>query len=191
MFVGILAAGFLLPWFLLPGYLSIYSYNATLKGSLSTRIAAVAASVPFAAALWYVETRRGFDLEERIGWGLVPAALFFAIRMNVARHLLLVLLIPDKRGRRNMAVAFALALHALFPATVRLGSVLSILIGLLALMLAADLSAIGWRTVGRDLRHPLQMVARPSLPLLMCGFASDHRDQLIWIPMDARRGTSG
>ena len=45
-------------------------------------------------------------------------ALFLAFKMNVARHLLLVLLIPDKRGLRNIAVAVPLALHAAFPSTI-------------------------------------------------------------------------
>ncbi|HEU5258555.1 MAG TPA: hypothetical protein VFU28_21360 [Vicinamibacterales bacterium] len=34
--------------------------------------------------------------EDRIGWGLVSFSLLLALKMNVARHLLVVLLGPDK-----------------------------------------------------------------------------------------------
>ena len=71
--------------------------------------------IPFAIVLRYVETRLGFDWEDRLGWGLVPFALLLALKMNVARHLLIVLLVPDKRGLRNIAAAVGLAVPAIFP----------------------------------------------------------------------------
>jgi hypothetical protein len=105
--------------------------------------------------LWYIEQRRGFDLEDRLGWSLVPFTLFFAVWTNAARHLLLALLVPDKRGSRNIAAAIGLALHALFPVAIPIASLVSILIGLLAIIMAGHLRAIGWQTVRNDLRHPV------------------------------------
>ncbi|MGH9410389.1 MAG: hypothetical protein ACRD1V_13150 [Vicinamibacterales bacterium] len=154
VFAGIVFAGLVLPYFLLRDYLYIYGFQETLKGSQSTHAAAIAAALPFALVLWYVETRRSFDLEERIGWGLVPFALFFAIRMNAVRHLLVVLLIPDKRGWRNVAAAVGLGLNAAFPALVPVGSVLSILLACLTLILIGHLCTIGRVTLRHDLRNP-------------------------------------
>jgi hypothetical protein len=158
VFIAILSSGLLLPYFLLDNYLYIYGFSATLKGSPATRIAAAVAAVPFAAVLWYIEARLSFDLEERIGWALVPGALYFAIRMNVARHLLLVLLVPDKRAWRNVAVALALGLYAIFPRVVHLGSTIPIATAVLIGVLAAHLYTIGWKTMRSDLQHPLRVV---------------------------------
>jgi hypothetical protein len=158
VFIAILVTGFLLPCVFLENYLYIYGFAATLKGSAATRVAAAAATVPFAAVLWYIEARRSFDLEERIGWALVPGALYFAIRMNVARHLLLVLLVPDKRAWRNVAAALALGLYTIFPRVIRLGSTIPIATVVLVGALAANLYAIGWKTMRSDLRHPLRVV---------------------------------
>jgi hypothetical protein len=85
-----------------------------------------AVAVPFALALWRAERRQRFDLEDRIGWGLVPFALFLAFKMNVARHLLIVLLVPDKRGPRTLAAAVALLVPAVAPGLVRFNSALPI-----------------------------------------------------------------
>jgi len=74
--------------------------------------------------------------------------------MNVARHLLVVLLVPDKRVTRNLAAAVGLALPALFPGAVRFNSSLAIATVVLAAGLAGSLEEIGWDVVGDDLRHP-------------------------------------
>jgi hypothetical protein len=112
--------------------------------------------VPFTIVLWYVETRLGFDREDRIGWSLVPFALFVGIKMRVARHLLIVLLVPDKRGPRNIVAAIGLALFALNPIVFKLGSVLYISTVLLFAVLAHYLWRIGWSTVRDDARHPVR-----------------------------------
>ena len=111
--LAILAAGLVAPYFIWDNYLYIFRYNSELKGDTLAAAGALALAVPFAALLMHVETKRGFDLEDLIGWSLVPVALFLAFKMNVARHLLLVLLVPDKRGLRNVAAAAGLALHSL------------------------------------------------------------------------------
>ena len=76
--------------------------------------------------------------------------------MRVARHLLIVLLVPDKRGHRNITAAIALALYAAAPEVFRLGSVLYISTVLLFAFLALYLRRIGWATVRDDARHPLR-----------------------------------
>jgi hypothetical protein len=76
--------------------------------------------------------------------------------MNVARHLLVVLLVPDKRGLRNLTAAVGLGLRALLPGLVLQGSVLSITVGLLFLILIGHLAAIGWATVRDDVLHPVR-----------------------------------
>lgn len=154
LFAAILAAGLALPYFVWDNYLYIFAFHETLKGDWLGLVAALAFGIPFAAALWYVERRLQFDLEDRVGWGMVPVAMMMAMKMNAPRHLVLALLIPDKRGLRNLSVAFALGLQALVPGLIRFGSVLSILSGLLFLVLIYYLSRIGWVTVRDDLRHP-------------------------------------
>jgi hypothetical protein len=136
LFAAIVFAGLVLPYFLWSNYLYIYSYGAGLKGSHSNHISALVLAPLAAAAVWYVETRADFDLEDRLGWNLVPMALYFAVYTNGARHLVLALLIPDKRVWRNVPVPITLALHTLFPHAIPLGSVLTISIGMLALTLA-------------------------------------------------------
>ena len=100
----------------------------------------------------------GFDMEDGIGWSFVPLAMFIGIKMRVARHLLIVLLVPDKRGPRNVTASIGLALHAAAPDVFRLGSVLYITTVLLFAILAHYLRRIGWATVRDDLRHPLRTV---------------------------------
>jgi hypothetical protein len=143
IFVAILAAGLVLPYFVWDNYLYIYSFNDGLKGRWYSSIVAAAIAVPFAYALWRVQERRGFDLEDRIGWGLVPFALFLGWKMNVARHLLIVLLVPDKRGLRSACAAIGLALPVLLPGLVRFNSALPITTALLVAVLAWY-----WRTPG-------------------------------------------
>lgn len=126
IFVAIVAAGLVLPYFVWDDYLYIYAFNDGIKGRWYSSIVAAAIAVPFACALWRVQERRGFDLEDRIGWGLVPFALFLGWKMNVARHLLIVLLVPDKRGLRSACAAVGLALPVLLPGLVRFNSALPI-----------------------------------------------------------------
>jgi hypothetical protein len=135
LYVAIVFAGLVLPYFLWDNYLYIYSYGAGLKGSRWNHIFAVILTPIFAAAIWYVERRHAFDMEDRVGWGLVPMAMYFGLYTNGARHLVLALLVPDKRGWRNLPVPITLALHTLFPRAIPLGSVLTISIGMLAVIL--------------------------------------------------------
>jgi hypothetical protein len=136
IFIAILVAGLVLPYFVWDNYLYIYSFNDGIKGRWYSSIVAAAIAVPFAYALWRVQERRGFDLEDRIGWGLVPLALFLGWKMNVARHLLIVLLVPDKRGLRSACAAIGLALPVLLPGLVRFNSALPITTVLLMAVLA-------------------------------------------------------
>jgi hypothetical protein len=121
-FIAVLLLGLVAPYFIFENYLYIYRYGNDLKGHWYDTVVALAIAVPFAIALWRLESRLGFDLEDRIGWGLVPFALFLALKMNVPRHLLVVLLVPDKRVVRNLAAAVALAAPALFPHAVHFGA---------------------------------------------------------------------
>jgi hypothetical protein len=157
-FAAILFAGFLLPYFIWENYLTIFTFHDQIKGNIYDTMAAVLLVVPFTLVLWYVETRLGFDMEDRIGWSLVPFAIFIGIKMRVARHLLIVLLVPDKRGPRNIAAAIGLALHAAAPEVFRLGSVLYITTVLLFAFLAYYLRKIGWPMVRDDARHPLRTI---------------------------------
>jgi hypothetical protein len=156
VFLAILAAGLVLPYFIWDNYLYIYRYGNALKGDWLSTLGALLFAVPFALVVWYVEVRRGFDAEDRVGWGLVPFALFLAFKMNVARHLLLVLLVPDKRGVRNVAAAVGLAVPALAPTLVAFNSALAIATVVLVAGLVYQLEQIGWPLVARDLRHPRQ-----------------------------------
>src|SRR4029453_6651506 len=156
IFAAILFAGFVLPYFIWDRYLTIFMFHDQNKGNIYDTIAAVALAVPFTIVLWYIEARLGFDMEDRIGGSLVPFALLVAIKMRVARPLLVVLLVPDKRGPRNIAATIGLALHAAAPDVFRLGSVLYITTVLLFAFLVHYLRGIGWGTVRDDARHPLR-----------------------------------
>lgn len=152
--LSILVAGLVLPIAIWDDYLSIYSFHEEFKGSTAETIGAIALSVPFALCLWYVEHRLKFDWEDRIGWGIVPFALFLGFKMNTARHLLIVLLIPDKRGLRSAALAVGLLMPVILPGIVRFNSTLAITAGLLVLTLVYYLHCIGWSQVRHDLAHP-------------------------------------
>ena len=97
-YVAILVAGLVAPYFIWDNYLYIFRYNSELKGDTLAAVGALALAVPFTALLAWAEKKRGFDLEDLVGWSLVPVALLLAFKMNAARHLLLVLLVPDKRA---------------------------------------------------------------------------------------------
>jgi hypothetical protein len=154
LYIGILAAGFVLPYFVWENYLYIFQYSAELKGDWTSAAAAALVVLPFALVLRYVETRLPFDWEDRVGWGLVPFAMLLALKMNVARHLLIVLLVPDKRGIRNIAAVIGLAVPVIF------GTPVNSSLGFAILVLAAGLTyylrEIGWQRVQRDLRSPFQ-----------------------------------
>ena len=153
LFIAILLAGFVLPYFVWENYLYIYRYSAELKGDWDNAVAALIVVAPFALVLRYVETKLQFDWEDRVGWGLIPFALLLALKMNVARHLLIVLLVPDKRGVRNVAAAVGLAVPVIF------GLPVNASLGFAAVVLATGLtyylSEIGWEQVRLDLRAPL------------------------------------
>jgi hypothetical protein len=153
LFLALLVAGLVLPYFIWGNYLYIYRFQGSFKGTWGDTFSAVLFAVPFAALLWYVETRRDFDMEDRVGWGLVPFAMFLAIKMNAARHLLVVLLVPDKRGVRNIAAAVGMGLPNLLPWFIRFNSSLSITNALLFLTLIYHLDQIGWDVVLDDFRH--------------------------------------
>ncbi len=157
IFAAILFAGFVLPYFIWENYLYIFTFHEQNKGNIYDTIAAVVLVVPFTIVLWYVETRLGFDREDRIGWSLVPFAMFLGIKMRVARHLLIVLLVPDKRGPRNIVAAIGLGLFAA-NLGIKLGAILYITTVLLFAVLAHYLWRIGWATVLDDARHPLRTV---------------------------------
>lgn len=153
-FVSILAAGLVLPYFIWENYLYIYQFGFELRGDWSGAVGALAFVGPFALLLAYVEMRSNFDWEDRIGWGLVPCAMFLALKLNAPRHLLIVLLVPDKRGLRNVAAAVGLMLHALFPSVIRFGSVGPIVSAILLWGLIYHVRQVGWDTVRDDLHHP-------------------------------------
>jgi hypothetical protein len=166
LFLGILVAGLVLPWFVWDNYLYIYRYGGDLKGDSVSTLLALAAALPFTAVLWYVQERRGFDLEDRVGWGLVPVALLMALKMNVARHLLLVLLVPDKRGLRNVAAAAGLLAPVVAP--LPFNASLAVATTVLAIGLVRELKRVGWDTVRRDASHPwrtLRSLMRPGATL--------------------------
>jgi hypothetical protein len=154
-FLAILLAGLVLPFFIWEHYGYIYQFANERKGNDWLDVAgAVMLVAPFTLVLWYVEDRRGFDTEDRIGSSLVPFAMFSALLANSGRHLLIALIVPDKRAGRNVAAAAGLALHGLFPSVVRLGSMTYVMTAVLCVVLAYELRQIGWSIVLNDARHP-------------------------------------
>jgi hypothetical protein len=157
-FIAILAAAFVVPYFVFENYLYIFSFQDQIKGGWWQTVGALAVSVPFALLLSYVAVRREFDLEERIGWGLVPVAMLLAFKLNVARHLLVVLLVPDKRVSRTVAAAASVALYYLSFGLMRFNSTLPICTALLFGILIVELRQVGWAVVAADLRQPLRTI---------------------------------
>ncbi len=151
--VAMLVTGLVLPYFIWDNYLYIFRYHEDIKGGMSGLVAGLGFGALFSVILWYVETRLGFDIEDRIGWSLVPFGMFLAMKMNVPRHLLIVLLVPDKRGVRNIVAAMALAVPILVPGA-HFGAALPVAAVLLFAVLAWHLNTIGWDTVRSDLSHP-------------------------------------
>ena len=164
-YVGVLAAGLVLPWFVWDNYLYIYQFASDRKGNDWLDISgALLLVVPFTLAVWYVEERMAFDEDERVGWSLVPFALLVGLLTNSGRHLLVALIVPDRRAGRNLAAVVGLTLYSALPGVVRLGSLVSITTAVLCLVLAVYLRCIGWQVVRDDLRHPartLRMLLRP------------------------------
>jgi hypothetical protein len=156
LFLAVVMAGLVLPIWIWENYLYIFRFNDEIKGDIWSSTGALAIAVPFALVLRYVEQRRNFDLETRIGWGLVPFALLLAYKMNVVRHLLVVLLVPDKQASRNLIAAACLALHAALPGLVLLNSTLPLAtLGLIG-VLVWHLREIGWDVVRADARQPIR-----------------------------------
>ena len=142
--VAIVAAGLVLPYFVWENYLYIFQYNNELKGDLASAAGGAAIALACAAGLWVLDRRGAFDREEQIGWALVPVALFLAFKMNTARHLLLPLLVPDKRGTRNVAAAIGLTLDTLGGAAISLNDTLPVM----TLTLGVGLILVGFRGAG-------------------------------------------
>jgi hypothetical protein len=164
-FLAILIAGLILPFFIWEHYGYIYQFANERKGNDWLDIAgALLLAAPFALVLWYVEDRRGFNAEDRVGSSLVPFAMIAALLANSGRHLLVALIVPDRRAGRNVAAAVGLLLHALLPDLVRLGAMTYIMTTVMCVVLACELQQIGWSIVLDDLRHPGQ-----TLRLLMTG----------------------
>ena len=141
-FVALLVLAFVVPYFIWDNYLYIFSFQDELKGSWSKTLGAVLVSVPFALLLSYVSARRNFDWEDRVGWGLIPVAMLLAFKLNVARHLLVVLLVPDKRATRTAAAAFAMAVHYLSFGVLGINATLPICTALLYAILIYELRQI-------------------------------------------------
>jgi hypothetical protein len=155
--LAIVCAGLLLPYFIWPNYAYIYRFQQERHGHYWTNTLVSGSLVAlFAVVLAYVEARRGFDLEDRIGWSLVPLAMLLALTMNAARHLLIVLLVPDKRVLRNLAGAAALWIYLPLAPYARFGAVVYFATVLLCGVLGWHLTQIGWSTIRDDLRHPLR-----------------------------------
>jgi len=164
-YAAMLIAGLALPFFIWEHYGYIYQFANERKGNdWLDVLGALLLVLPLTLVLWYVEERRSYDSEDRIGSSLVPFALFAALLANSGRHLLIALIVPDKRVGRNLAAAIAVALHTLLPGLVRLGSITYVASGVMCVVLACELQQLGWSTVADDLRHPAR-----TLRLLLTG----------------------
>jgi len=129
---GLVLAGLLLPWLIWDQYLDIYRYQQAVKGGdVWATAGGLAAAALSAWLLVRADRRSRFDLEDWIGWSLVPVALFFAFKLNAARHLLLVLLVPDRRAMRNVAAALGLGIAAVAAPVVPLNAVLPVVTAVL------------------------------------------------------------
>ena len=157
LFMGILAVGLFVPILVWDDYLRIYTFANERKGNDWLDVAGALLFVaPFTLALWYLEEKRPSSGEDRIGWSLVPFAMLMALLTNSGRHLLIALIVPDRRAGRNLAAAAGVALHTAMPDIVRLGSVTYISSAVLLLVLLFDFREIGWDAVRDDLRHPMR-----------------------------------
>lgn len=154
-YAAIVLAGLLLPFFIWSNYGYIYQFANERKGNDWLDVAgALLLVAPVTLALWYVEERHEYSTEDRIGSSLVPFALLASLLANSGRHLLIALIVPDRRASRNIAAAVGLALHALLPGVVRLGAMTYVMTAVLCILLAYELQQIGWPAVRDDVRHP-------------------------------------
>jgi hypothetical protein len=168
-YAAILIAGLILPFFIWADYGYIYEFANERKGNDWLDVAgALLLVAPVTLVLWYVEERREFSAEERVGSSLVPFGLLASLLANSGRHLLIALLVPDRRAGRNIAAAAGLALHALLPGIVRLGAMTYVMTAVLCVVLAYELQQIGWSAVRDDVRHPARTVR-----LLIAGRAGE------------------
>ena len=154
-YCAIVVAGLIAPWFIWEDYLSIYWFASDRKGNDWLDIAgALLLVAPFTLVLWYVEDRLAFPDDERIGWSLVPFALLVGLLTNSGRHLLIALIVPDRRAGRNVAAVVGLTLYSVLPGVVRIGSLVYITLAVLCVVLSCYLNQIGWQVVRNDVRHP-------------------------------------
>src|SRR5207237_3151234 len=65
LFVAILFAGLVLPYFIWENYSYIYRFHEALKGNRWGLVAAIGYGIPFGALLAYIEAKLGFDMEDR------------------------------------------------------------------------------------------------------------------------------
>ena len=136
-YLAIVIAGLVLPYFVWDGYLGIYTFANERKGNDWLDVAgALLLAGSFTLLLWYVEKRCRFNEEDRIGWSLVPFALFAGLLANSGRHLLIALIVPDRRAWRNVAAAVAVTLHGALPDVVRLGSTVYVAAAVLVCVLS-------------------------------------------------------
>ena len=174
-FAAILIAGLAAPFLIWENYRYIYEFANERKGNDWADIgSALLLVVPFTLVLWYVEDRRQFTAEDRIGSSLLPFALMAALVANSGRHLLIALIVPDRRAGRNLAAALGLLLYTLLPGVVRLGSVTYIATAVLCLVLACELHQIGWGVVRDDVCHPAR-----TLRLLFVGRTGEVTEQTV------------
>ena len=108
LYISILVIGLILPFIIYKNYSYIYTFNSEKsEGFLLPFI--VAGS--FSIALCYIEYRMKFNDEDIIGWASIPFAIFTVLSTYAVRHLLLLLIIPDKRGYRNIALLILIHLR--------------------------------------------------------------------------------
>jgi hypothetical protein len=133
--IAVVVAGLVLPFFVWDDYLYIYEFHTQRKGNDWLDLAgSLLVVVPFTVVMWTVDRLARFDMEDRVGWGMVPFALLIALTMNAPRHLILVLLVPDKRAARTVAGTAGLALHQ--AGLIPFGAVTALTTALLFLVLA-------------------------------------------------------
>jgi len=154
LMVGIVTLGLVLPYFLWTGYGSIYQFQIHRKGHyLMNAVGAAAFVLPLTLLIAYLEARLDFDVEDRIGWSVVPGGLFLSLTMNAPRHLFVALLVPDKRAWRTIAGALGFAVSHAFAGA---GASTSTMTALVGVVLVGYVARVGWTTVRGDLGHPLR-----------------------------------
>ena len=175
VYAAILVVGLVLPFVIWENYGYIYQFANERKGNdWLDVLGALLLVVPLTLVLWYVEERRSYGAEDRIGSSLVPFALFAALLANSGRHLLIALIVPDRRAGRNVAAAVGLALHAMLPGLVRLGAMTYVMTAILCVVFACELQQIGWPVVIADIRNPSR-----TLRLLLVGRGQEKHGETV------------